>query len=218
MSIEPNAVELRILGCLVEKQRTTPDQYPLSVNAIRNACNQSTNRDPVVDYDERTVLDALERLSRRRWVRLTSGAGSRARKYRHLIDTELSLARDEIAVRRGPDAARAADPGRAEAAHRAPAPVRGPGGDRRRARAADRPRAGRTAGAPAGAEGSALPAAARRRGRRGAGARRRSAPRRPRPIRSSGAGPDRLERVERELTELRDEVARLACRAAPPRD
>ena len=98
MSIEPDAVEMRILGCLVEKQRTTPDQYPLSVNAIRNACNQSTNRDPVVDYDERTVLDGLERLSRRRWVRLTSGAGSRARKYRHLVDTELSLAPDEIAL------------------------------------------------------------------------------------------------------------------------
>ena len=58
-------VELRVLGCLVEKQRTTPDQYPLSLNALRLACNQATNRDPVVDYDEATVRAGVERLSRR---------------------------------------------------------------------------------------------------------------------------------------------------------
>ena len=60
----------------IEKQRTTPDAYPLSVNSLRLACNQATNRDPVVDYDESTIRVALERLSRRGWVRLTSGAGS----------------------------------------------------------------------------------------------------------------------------------------------
>ncbi len=98
MSIDPNSAELRVLGCLIEKQRTTPDQYPLSVNAIRVACNQSTNRDPVVDYDERTVDDALESLHRRRWVRLASGPGSRARKYRQLFDAELSLGPGEMAV------------------------------------------------------------------------------------------------------------------------
>jgi uncharacterized protein len=98
VSTEPDAAELRVLGSLLEKQRTTPEAYPLSVNALRLACNQSTARDPVVDYDERTVLDALERLSRRRWVRLTSGAGSRARKYRHLVDDALDLPEDQLAL------------------------------------------------------------------------------------------------------------------------
>jgi uncharacterized protein YceH (UPF0502 family) len=94
----PDDAELRVLGCLIEKRRTTPDAYPLSVNSLRLACNQSTNRDPVVDYDEHAVLDALERLGRRGWTRLASGAGSRARKYRHLFDEALSLADDEIAL------------------------------------------------------------------------------------------------------------------------
>lgn len=96
--VPPDDVELRVLGCLIEKRRTTPDAYPLSVNSLRLACNQSTNRDPVVEYDERTVIDALERLSRRGWTRLASGAGSRARKYRHLFDEALSLADDELAL------------------------------------------------------------------------------------------------------------------------
>ena len=71
--MEADAVELRVLGCLIEKQRTTPDVYPLSLNALRLACNQSTNRDPVVEYDEATIRAALERLSRKGWVRLASG-------------------------------------------------------------------------------------------------------------------------------------------------
>jgi len=90
--------EVRVLGALVEKQRTTPDQYPLSLNALRLACNQSTNRDPVVDFDEPTIREALERLARRRWVRLASGAGSRATKYRHLFDEALGLSNPEISV------------------------------------------------------------------------------------------------------------------------
>ncbi len=90
--------EVRVLGALVEKQRTTPDQYPLSLNALRLACNQSTNRDPVVEFDEGTIREALERLSRRRWVRLASGAGSRATKYRHLLDEALGLDSPEISV------------------------------------------------------------------------------------------------------------------------
>ncbi|HEX2393069.1 MAG TPA: YceH family protein [Solirubrobacterales bacterium] len=96
--MEPDSVEIRVLGCLIEKQRTTPDIYPLSLNALRLACNQSTNRDPVVDYDEQTVSEALRRLALRGWTRLASGAGSRARKYRHLLsdvfgfdDAEISL-------------------------------------------------------------------------------------------------------------------------------
>jgi uncharacterized protein len=83
--------ELRVLGCLLEKQRTTPDQYPLSLNALCLACNQSTNRDPVVDFDEANVRGALHRLERRGLVRLASGAGSRAAKFRHLLAEALPL-------------------------------------------------------------------------------------------------------------------------------
>ena len=96
--MDADPVELRVLGCLIEKQRTTPDAYPLSLNSLRLACNQSTNRDPVVDYDEATIREALERLSRRRWVRLASGAGSRAIKYRHLLDEALSLDGAELSL------------------------------------------------------------------------------------------------------------------------
>ncbi|HEV8152118.1 MAG TPA: YceH family protein, partial [Solirubrobacteraceae bacterium] len=92
------APEIRVLGCLLEKQRTTPDQYPLSLNALRLACNQSTNRDPVVDYDEATIRDALQRLSRRRWARLASGHSSRASKYRHLLDEALGLSPGELSL------------------------------------------------------------------------------------------------------------------------
>ncbi len=92
------ATEIRVLGCLLEKQCTTPDVYPLSLNALRLACNQSTNRDPVVDYDEATVRDALHRLGRRRWTRLASGAGSRAPKYRHLLEEALPMGRGEQAI------------------------------------------------------------------------------------------------------------------------
>jgi uncharacterized protein YceH (UPF0502 family) len=96
--VDLTAAETRVLGCLIEKQRTTPDTYPLTLNALRAACNQSTNRDPVVDYDEATIRDAVARLSRRRWARLASGAGSRASKYRHLLDESLTSASDELAV------------------------------------------------------------------------------------------------------------------------
>jgi uncharacterized protein YceH (UPF0502 family) len=90
--------ELRVLGCLLEKQRTTPDAYPLSLNALRLACNQSTNRDPVVDYDDEVLRDALHRLERRGYTRLASGAGSRAPKYRHLLADALPMSADEQAV------------------------------------------------------------------------------------------------------------------------
>ena len=85
-SVDGDAVEIRVVGCLLEKQRATPDAYPLSLNALRLACNQSTNRDPVVAYDEATVVEALRRTALKGWTRLASGAGSRARRYRHLID------------------------------------------------------------------------------------------------------------------------------------
>jgi uncharacterized protein len=90
--------EVRVLGCLLEKQRTTPDTYPLSLNALRAACNQSTNRDPVVQYDETTIRDALDRLRRRGFTRLTSYHGSRTAKYRHLLDEALSIGPEDQAV------------------------------------------------------------------------------------------------------------------------
>lgn len=87
----PDEIEIRVLGCLIEKQRTTPDVYPLSLNALRLACNQATNREPVVGFDEPTIRAALDRLGRRGWTRLASGATSRAIKYRHLLDEALKL-------------------------------------------------------------------------------------------------------------------------------
>jgi uncharacterized protein len=96
--VDADAVELRVLGCLIEKQRTTPDVYPLSLNALRLACNQATNRDPVVDYDEPTIRSALDRLARKGWTRLASGPGSRAAKFRHLLDEALSLTPSEMAL------------------------------------------------------------------------------------------------------------------------
>ncbi|MGZ8688606.1 MAG: YceH family protein [Gaiellaceae bacterium] len=96
--MDADEVEIRVLGCLIEKQRTTPDVYPLSLNSLRLACNQSTNRDPVVDYDEHTIHEALHRLHRRGWARLTSGAGSRTVKYRHLLDNALSLEPEQLSL------------------------------------------------------------------------------------------------------------------------
>jgi uncharacterized protein YceH (UPF0502 family) len=94
----PDAAEIRVVGCLVEKQRTTPDVYPLSLNSLRLACNQSTNRDPVVSYDEETVVEALRHLALRGWTRLASGPGGRARKYRHLLDEALELDGAEVSL------------------------------------------------------------------------------------------------------------------------
>ncbi|MFZ1994252.1 MAG: DUF480 domain-containing protein [Solirubrobacteraceae bacterium] len=95
---ELTEVEQRVLGCLIEKRWTTPDQYPLSLNALRLACNQATNRDPVTDYDEGQVRDAGQRLSKYGLARLASGAGSRATKYRHLGEEGLGLDREQLAV------------------------------------------------------------------------------------------------------------------------
>jgi uncharacterized protein len=93
-----NVVELRVLGCLLEKQRTTPDQYPLSLNALRLACNQTTSRDPVMNLAEDEVRDAVRSLSGAGWARLASGTGSRVAKYRELFDEALDLLPSESAV------------------------------------------------------------------------------------------------------------------------
>jgi hypothetical protein len=91
-------IELRVLGCLLEKQRTTPDQYPLSLNSLRLACNQSSNREPVLSLDEDEVRGAVHSLSSAGWVRLASGAGSRAAKYRQLFDESLDLLPSESSL------------------------------------------------------------------------------------------------------------------------
>ena len=96
--MDVDAVEIRVLGCLIEKQRTTPDAYPLSLNALRLACNQATNRDPVVAYEEREIKAALDRMSNRGWTRFASGVSSRALKYRQLLDEALGLSEPEISL------------------------------------------------------------------------------------------------------------------------
>jgi uncharacterized protein YceH (UPF0502 family) len=93
-----DAVQVRVLGALIEKQRTTPDVYPLSLNALRLACNQSTSRDPVVDYDEPTIREALDGLGLLRYTRVASGPGSRTAKFRHLLDETLTLDAGEISL------------------------------------------------------------------------------------------------------------------------
>jgi uncharacterized protein YceH (UPF0502 family) len=95
--VEPDHVELRVLGCLLEKQRTTPDAYPLTLNSLRLACNQSTNRDPVVDYGESEIRAALERLGKRGWTRMASWGG-RAVKYRHMLGDALGVSNGELAL------------------------------------------------------------------------------------------------------------------------
>lgn len=93
-----NPAEERILGCLLEKQRTTPDAYPLTLNSLRLACNQSTNRDPVVDYSEDFVFETLQELHTKELTRVAGLHGSRATKYRHLLEDQLGISDDEASV------------------------------------------------------------------------------------------------------------------------
>ena len=92
-----DAAEVRVLGSLIEKEATTPEYYPLSLNALVNACNQKSNRDPVVDYDEDTVYDALTRLREKKLALLHTGSG-RVNKYSQRISETLNLGRRELAV------------------------------------------------------------------------------------------------------------------------
>jgi uncharacterized protein len=96
--VDLSASETRVLGCLLEKQRTTPNGYPLSLNALRLACNQTTNRDPIVEYDDAVLRDAMHRLERRGFARLASGSGSRTAKYRHLLEQALPMDVQERAL------------------------------------------------------------------------------------------------------------------------
>jgi uncharacterized protein YceH (UPF0502 family) len=96
MSLSPE--EARVLGCLLEKERTTPDAYPLSMNALVAACNQSTNRNPVVSYSEETVEAALDRLRERSFVRRGVYPGSRVIKYKHVLGEALGVGEPELAL------------------------------------------------------------------------------------------------------------------------
>ena len=92
-----DAAEVRVLGSLMEKEATTPEYYPLSLNALVNACNQKSNRDPVVEYDEDTVYDAATRLREKKLLLLVTGSG-RVNKYSQRISETLNLGRREMAV------------------------------------------------------------------------------------------------------------------------
>src|SRR5580658_10132052 len=98
-SVQLNPQEVRVLGSLIEKEIATPDYYPLTLNALTNACNQSSNRDPVMSLDERTVVRALDSLREKRLAVLFNGAESRVPKYSHRFAVDdPDLARPEIAV------------------------------------------------------------------------------------------------------------------------
>lgn len=89
---------VRVLGSLIEKEITTPDNYPLTLNALTAACNQTSNRDPVLDLDEATVSKSLEELARRSLVRAVHRSDTRARRYRQLLSESLHLHAEETAV------------------------------------------------------------------------------------------------------------------------
>ena len=98
MELLLHPVEVRVLGSLMEKEITTPEYYPMSLNALVNACNQKSNRDPVVQYDDETVEHALETVREKGLVLMISGAGSRVQKYGHRIAERLNLGRRESAI------------------------------------------------------------------------------------------------------------------------
>ncbi len=98
MDLLLHPVEVRVLGSLLEKEVTTPEYYPLSLNALINACNQKSNRDPVVSFDEATVEQALQSLRDKGLLLAISGAGSRVQKYGHRISEKLNLGRPELAI------------------------------------------------------------------------------------------------------------------------
>ncbi|MBN9662792.1 MAG: YceH family protein [Acidobacteria bacterium] len=98
MSFDLDLVEARVLGCLAEKDMATPEYYPLSLNALTNACNQKSNREPVVSYDEVTVREGLCSLRDRGLAAFVSEAGSRVEKFRHRLNERFNFTRGELAV------------------------------------------------------------------------------------------------------------------------
>ena len=93
-----NVVEVRVLGSLVEKEMATPEYYPLTLNALVNACNQKSNRDPAVSYDEDTVADAIDSLREKGMAASITGAGMRVPKFRERLSEKLNLGRRELAI------------------------------------------------------------------------------------------------------------------------
>lgn len=98
MPLNLTPVEARILGCLLEKERTVPENYPLSLNTLIAACNQTTNRDPVTAYDQKTVEDGLFTLRDKKLATVIFGSGSRVQKYRHNLPEHFELDRRDVAV------------------------------------------------------------------------------------------------------------------------
>jgi uncharacterized protein YceH (UPF0502 family) len=98
MDIALDDVEVRVLGCLIEKELTTPDYYPMTLNAITNACNQKSNRDPVASYEETTVVQGLDGLRKRGLALIAQTDGGRVPKYRHFLVEKFGLVRKELAV------------------------------------------------------------------------------------------------------------------------
>jgi uncharacterized protein YceH (UPF0502 family) len=96
--VELSPVQVRVLGCLLEKERATPDNYPLTMNALLNACNQTTNRNPVVSFNEPTVDSAISNLRAAGLVRVVYSRSNRAEKYRHVLDEALEAAEAELAA------------------------------------------------------------------------------------------------------------------------
>ncbi len=102
MDMNLSAIETRVIGCLIEKEKTTPDQYPLSLNGLTTACNQKSNRDPVMELPEREVQECVERLLQKGLLMRDSGYGSRVEKYKHRFCntefSELQLSKQEMAI------------------------------------------------------------------------------------------------------------------------
>lgn len=98
MDLVLNQAEVRVLGSLIEKEIATPEYYPLTLNALVNACNQKSNRDPVVGFDEETVESAADTLREKRLAAVITGAGMRVAKYRELFSETLNLGRREVAL------------------------------------------------------------------------------------------------------------------------
>ena len=96
--IELDAVEARVLGCLIEKEITTPEYDPLTLNGLVNACNQKSNRDPVLAFDEEDVSKALDRMRQKQLVTTLTGGGNRVPKFGHRLQERLNLGRREIAL------------------------------------------------------------------------------------------------------------------------
>lgn len=93
-----NAEEQRVLGCLIEKSRTTPDYYPMTLNALTAACNQKSSRKPVVDYDEETVVLTLDSLKKKKLISTVTGGGSRVVKYKHNFAIHFPVVPSDLAI------------------------------------------------------------------------------------------------------------------------